>query len=171
MEHSEVCCQILDQLAAAIKQLDPADFTRPSSSLSNATIGQHVRHTLEFFHCLELGLATGAVNYDHRERRETLENSKSESLAALERIKSFLDRQTANCPMILEVSYERGGKAIRTVPSNYFRELSYNIEHLVHHMALIKIGLREVAPYVKIPAEFGVAISTLRHLDSLIEAQ
>lgn len=171
MEHSEVCCQILDQLAVAVKQLDPDDYKRPSASLSNATLGQHVRHTLEFFHCLELGLATGTVNYDQRGRNETLENSKSESLAALEKIKSFLERQTTNCPMNLEVSYERDGQAIRTVPSNYFRELSYNIEHLVHHMALIKIGLREVAPYVQIPAEFGVAISTLRHLDSLIEAQ
>jgi hypothetical protein len=29
-------------------------------------------------------------------------------------------------------------------------------------MALIKIGVREIAPYVQLPSDFGIAASTIR---------
>ena len=47
--------------------------------------------------------------------------------------------------------------------SNLDRELVYNIEHAIHHMALIKIGIKEVAPQLQLPEGFGVANSTIRH--------
>jgi hypothetical protein len=50
-----------------------------------------------------------------------------------------------------------------TIETNYFRELTYNIEHAVHHMAIMKIGIREVAGQVVIPTSFGVATSTIRY--------
>jgi hypothetical protein len=50
--------------------------------------------------------------------------------------------------------------------TNYFRELTYNIEHAVHHMAIIKIGIREVANYVTLPADFGIAASTIRYKEA-----
>jgi hypothetical protein len=42
----------------------------------------------------------------------------------------------------------------------------YNVEHAIHHMALIKVGLKEVCPAVKIPADFGVAVSTVKYLNT-----
>jgi len=33
----------------------------------------------------------------------------------------------------------------------------------VHHMAIMKIGLREVAGYVKLTSDFGIAASTIRY--------
>jgi hypothetical protein len=35
-------------------------------------------------------------------------------------------------------------------------------------MALMKIGIREAAPYVTLPEEFGIAISTLRYRESSV---
>ncbi len=52
------------------------------------------------------------------------------------------------------------------IASNFYRELIYNIEHAVHHMAIMKIGVLEVAPYVSMPLDFGVAVSTIRHKKS-----
>ena len=43
-----------------------------------------------------------------------------------------------------------------------------NIEHAVHHMALVKIGLRDVAPRVTLPAGFGIVVSTLRHQERVL---
>jgi hypothetical protein len=69
-------------------------------------------------------------------------------------------------PLQLEVGYERNSDTHVTIDTNYLRELSYNIEHAVHHMAIMKIGLKEVAAYVPLPDDFGIAVSTLRHAES-----
>jgi hypothetical protein len=167
----EVSCRILDHLVVVTRQLEPTEFVRPSQALSQATIGQHIRHTLEFFQCLERGLPSGVVNYDERAHSELLQENRDFALLAMEKIASFLRSQDKNIPLSLHVGYERDSDETQTVPSNYYRELSYNIEHAVHHMALIKIGLREVAPQVKLPPDFGVAVSTLRHQEAVFDSR
>lgn len=168
---TDVSCRILEQLADVTRQLDSTDFIRPSRALSQATIGQHVRHTLEFFQCLERGLQKGIVNYDERDHNEMLQENRELALQVIGEISAFLRGRHGNVPLSLEVGYDRTSDKTQTVPSNYYRELSYNIEHAVHHMALIKIGLREVAPHVTIPPGFGVAVSTLRHQEAMLAAR
>ena len=46
--------------------------------------------------------------------------------------------------------------------TNLQRELAYNLEHIVHHMALMRVGLKELLPSIIIPKNFGVADSTQR---------
>ena len=46
-------------------------------------------------------------------------------------------------------------------PSTVRRELIFLVSHTVHHYALIAVMLRHQA--VGLPADFGVAPSTLRH--------
>jgi hypothetical protein len=154
---------ILSQLADAINQVSEEDFIRPCSALGNSTIGQHLRHTVEFFICLEDGFRNGTVNYDKRAHDKLIESDKFIALNALDRIKSFVDNQKKDIPLTLEVGYEREKDECIELSTNYFRELTYNIEHAVHHMALMKIGIHEVAGYVKLPADFGIAVSTLRY--------
>lgn len=168
MKLNAVCCRVLDQLAEATRQLSPQDFVRPAEVLHGVTVGQHLRHTLEFFQCLESGFSSGHVNYDQRAHDEYLQADPSLALAAIERLSDFFSGEEANLRLSLSVSYDRSGQTVHSVESNYFRELIYTIEHAVHHMALMKIGLKEVAPYVRIPGDFGVATSTLRHQDSVL---
>ena len=156
---------ILSQLEQVIGQMTDADFIKPSSALGDVTVGQHLRHTIEFFFCLETGSARGIVNYDKRAHDTIIESDRSLALAALDRIKSFIDTHGVSRPLRLEVGYDRHAEDFTTVDTNYLRELIYNIEHAVHHMALMKIGIREVAPYVNIPADFGIAASTLRYAE------
>ena len=40
--------------------------------------------------------------------------------------------------------YEDGSAPV-VIPTNYFREIAYNLEHTVHHMALIRVGVNEVS--------------------------
>jgi uncharacterized damage-inducible protein DinB len=168
MQLTHLSSRILGQLSDAMRQLAPEDFCRASRALSNATIGQHLRHTLEFFICLERGLSSGVVNYDNREHDERMEKDKDTAIEAMVRVINFVRTLKENHPLVLEVGYDVDSDEAQSMETNVFRELTYNIEHAVHHMAMIKIGLRDVAPYVVIPPDFGVAVSTMRHKASLL---
>jgi uncharacterized damage-inducible protein DinB len=166
MQLKNACLDILDQLAGVVRQLDEKDFYKPSKTLSNSTVGQHLRHTIEFFICLEQGFKKGLVNYDKREHDKLIESDKFLALSAIERIKEFVSHQNEDQVLQLEVGYERDSDTCLTISTNYLRELTYNIEHAVHHMAIMKIGIREVAGYITLPADFGIAVSTIRYKES-----
>lgn len=167
MQLSDACNIILNQLAHILQQVEDRDFSKPSAALSKSTIGQHTRHTLEFFICLEEGFAKGVVNYDKRAHDKLIESDKFIALNAINRIRDFVMSQKTDMPLKLEVGYDRDNDSCVTIETNYLRELTYNIEHAVHHMAIMKIGIREVAPYVILPADFGIAASTIRHKESV----
>lgn len=160
------CSNILRQLTDMLNQVRESDFVRPAATLSGATIGQHLRHTLEFFICLERGYGNGIVNYDKRAHDVLIETDKFAALSAIERVRIFI-AQLVEKPLKLEVSYDVTGTSFACIDTTAVRELVYNIEHAVHHMALIKIGIREIAGYVGLDADFGIAASTVRHRLSL----
>jgi uncharacterized damage-inducible protein DinB len=159
------CKNILNQLENVVEQVHAEDFSKPSAALSQATIGQHLRHTVEFFICLENGFEKGLVNYDKRNHDHLIESDKVIASASLRSIMEFISTHREDKALALEVAYERDREDWVTLETNYRRELVYNIEHAVHHMAIMKIGIREVAPYVQLPADFGIAVSTMRYND------
>lgn len=166
MNLSNACTQILQQLADLIHQIREEDFVKPSEALSRSTIGQHLRHTLEFFICFEQGFEKGVINYDKRAHDKLIESDKFLALSAIDKIASFVKGFQADKALLLEVGYDLRKEDFETIETNATRELVYNIEHAVHHMAIIKIGIREVAPYVKLPADFGIAASTVRYKET-----
>lgn len=163
MKLPEACKDVLDQLATVAEEIKEEDFSRPVAVLHHSTIGQHMRHTLEFFICLKDNLETGLINYDNRDHDKIIESDKFVALRVINEIKTFLDLHRNNFSLQLAVNYDLSSDHIELIDTNYFRELSYNIEHAIHHMALIKIGLKAVAPYVIIPDNFGVAVSTVKY--------
>jgi uncharacterized damage-inducible protein DinB len=163
MKLTTACCNILEQLTGLVEQITPEHFSMPVPALGNSTIGQHLRHTIEFFICLENGFEKGIVNYDKRQHDKTIENDKVIALATLASIKKFIQSHQADKLLKLEVSYDFKKEDFAEVQTNFTRELVYNIEHAVHHMAIMKIGIREVAPYISLPADFGIAASTIRY--------
>jgi hypothetical protein len=166
MNISKACIHILDQLAALIHEIDERDFAKPSEALSKSTVGQHLRHTLEFFICLEQGFKNGIVNYDKRAHDKLIESDKFIALNTIGGISDFVQNLNVNKPLKLEVGYDLLKEEFVTIDTNATRELVYNIEHAVHHMAIMKIGVREVAPYIKLPSDFGVAASTVRYKET-----
>jgi uncharacterized damage-inducible protein DinB len=168
MKISKACTQILDQLTDLVQQITAEDFSKASTALSSSTIGQHLRHTLEFFLCFEKGYKKGVINYDKRAHDKHIETDKFLALSTIERIAFFVETLSENKPLRLEVGYEVNKDEFVTIDTNATRELVYNIEHAVHHMAIMKIGIREVAPYVKIASDFGVAASTVRYKETVL---
>lgn len=157
---------ILNQLADVVEQISEDDFRKPSEALSKSTVGQHLRHTLEFFICLEQGHELGVVNYDKRIHNKAMENDKHIALHTISQIRDFITNHPEDKIMKLEVGYQSDSEEFVSIDTNYLRELTYNVEHAVHHMAIMKIGIREVAGYIQLPSDFGVAVSTVRYKEN-----
>ena len=148
------------QLSETLNQLSNEEYVQPSQILLNATIGQHVRHIIELFQCLEKGYGEGVVNYEKRKRDYQIETNKELASSLLKEIYRNIERH--NKEIILEAEDYCDAMQIVLIPSNYYRELAYNLEHTIHHMALIRVGINEVSS-VRLPEEFGVAYSTVKY--------
>ena len=148
------------QLSETLNQLSNEEYEQPSQILLNATIGQHVRHIIELFQCLEKGYSEGIVNYEKRKRDYQIETNKELATSLLKEIYHNIEK--SNKEIILEAEDYCDSMRIVSIPSNYYRELAYNLEHTIHHMALIRVGINEVSS-VELPDEFGVAYSTVKY--------
>lgn len=162
MSISTSAIQLLTQLATVVEGMTDEAFSRKIPVLSNSTIGQHVRHTLEFFICLMDAKNHHEINYDTRKHDQFIEQETQLAFSIIQAIIEFLKKEQANFNLDLVANYEFEEDRNEVIPSNFFRELAYNIEHAIHHMALIKIGCRAVCPEVTLPLHFGVASSTVR---------
>ncbi|WP_114941652.1 DinB family protein [Mucilaginibacter endophyticus] len=160
MQLAQPISNLLEQLQYIIDELSPIQYTQPIKLLSQSSIGQHTRHILEFFIELSKGYETGMVDYDKRVRDKSIEADKDFAIATIRRIGTSI--QKPDKELLLQAEYGDGEAHSTQVFSNYYRELVYNLEHTVHHMALIRIGVNAVSNVV-IPDEFGVAASTLKY--------
>lgn len=146
--------QYLNQLKQLLHQLTNEQYNQPLAVFHQHTIGEHIRHVIEFFEELDRGYQTGLVNYDNRQRNKIFETAKEAALSALNeagRLCTYADKA-------LRLSHSDG-----MIDTNFNRELAFAIDHTVHHMALIRIGVEQLSPPVAVPAHFGVALSTQQH--------
>ncbi|MBO9611099.1 MAG: hypothetical protein J7619_00305 [Dyadobacter sp.] len=146
----------LVQIGAMLDALSDEQYRRSLPVLSGASLGGHVRHVIEFFIELDRGYRTGDVHYDARRRDKAIEQERALALTWLRSIAATLGKE--NKVLYLTTTAEAGFQ----VSTNYERELVYNLEHTVHHMALMKIGVRALTA-LQLPDSFGVASSTIRY--------
>ncbi len=160
MQLEKATLHIFKQLENVISAIGQDEYKQPLEILHGATIGQHVRHSLEMFICLNAGYELHEVNYDNRKRDKALEENKHEALKALNALGSALNKPDKQL-FVCRENWLDGDKP-ESYASSYYRELVYCLEHAVHHMAIIKIGLKVVVPALQLPEGFGVAASTLK---------
>ncbi|NJN24661.1 MAG: DinB family protein [Cyclobacteriaceae bacterium] len=158
---------ILQQIADLIAQLNQHEFSAGLDMLNGNSIGKHIRHILEFFDMLTRSALSGTVNYDNREHEPLYETNSQAALDKLALLQQQLETNVFEKEIILEVSYSKTGADPMKIKSSIERELAYNIEHAIHHMAIIKIAVQTVFPSVCLPNDFGVAFSTIRFQKTL----
>ncbi len=157
------CKQNLIEIKVLIGKLSEEQYRAPSAMLSEATIGQHLRHILEFYLCLLESATTNVVNYDNRKRNRIIETSPSVAIDVVDYIVSALNALKNPCtPVTLQGNFGPEAAQIVSIPSSFARELAYNLEHSIHHEALIKVGLREQGLEHLLDDGFGVAPATIR---------
>jgi len=159
MQLSPPIQQLFRQLLNVLEDLSDTQYSLPVDLLSGATIGQHIRHIIEFFEELNKGYVNGTVNYDRRSRSLALEVTRSLAISQLSAMLHSVDRPEKG--LLLMTHLSGGDTTPVIIPTNYSRELLYNMEHIVHHMALLRIGITAVTT-LPLPTQFGVAASTLQ---------
>jgi hypothetical protein len=149
--------ETLIELKEVLVQLSNQDFIKPVNNLGDSSIGEHSRHVIELFQCLLNSYENGKLNYDKRERNISIQSDVKFANNAIDVIIETIDKPNRN--IVLEQIIN--GQSI-SIQTNYFRELLYNLEHCIHHQALIKVALFHIEN-IKVNATFGVAPSTTEY--------
>lgn len=147
-----------------LEQLSTSEYSQTLSLLNGSSIGKHIRHIIEFYEALFQAHQTQKLCYDHRERKTILEDNLPYALNFLAELKEkciLLDQDT---PLLMQAQYNGHTYEVAT---SLHREIIYNIEHAVHHLAIIRIALAACFPNVSIPENFGYAASTVQFQEKL----
>lgn len=157
---------IISHCKDAILSFSDEEYIR--AGRDGASIGAHIRHTLEYFQVLVSQAASGCVDYASRARNPAIENSRQHALAAFDSVRQSLHQlafssQTGQTIEVLGVS--GADLSCVRVSSTVERELMMVIEHAVHHMALIKLIALETSH--RLPEHFGLAPSTRAYRQTL----
>ncbi|TRX40013.1 DinB family protein [Flavobacterium restrictum] len=153
----------LTELTLLLNQISNEDYARPCTELSHATIGEHTRHIIEMFQCLATNYELGIVNYDARARNIQIQTNTHYAVQQLLEIQQNLVKENKH----IELQQLIDGEKI-TIQSNYNRELLYNLEHCIHHQALIKVALLQ-CKNISIDVNFGVARSTIEYRKQCVQ--
>jgi uncharacterized damage-inducible protein DinB len=151
---------LLRQLENAVSELSDQQFCTPIPLLGNSTIGQHIRHILEFYIELDNGYPIGLIDYNGRKRDHDLQTYRESAIHKIQQISNLIKLENKVLNVTVDFDSEEG--ITQQLPSNYFRELMYNIEHTVHHMALIRVGI-SLCSSILLPEDFGLAASTIKY--------
>lgn len=160
--------EILLQGDALLGELSPTTYAEKVPEVFNASIGAHYRHCLDHFASLLDSLETQRVDYDDRARDPQLEKDPESAQAMtrqlLRRLELLPPGSLASAVSVRsEVSYDNADAPVTR--STLGRELVYAIAHSIHHYALISVIARLLK--VPLPSNFGVAPSTVTHLQTV----
>jgi hypothetical protein len=157
---------VLEQGLVFLGRLSEEVYARPLAGVFTGSLGAHYRHILEHFLCLIEGIRTGEVNYDQRRRDPQLESSLMQARLVTEALMDDFrlspDTLQQECLVSYRVAY--GESREEAVPSNVAREIMFCVGHAIHHYAILKLLCAGAG--VDLPCEFGIAPSTLKHLET-----
>ncbi|MCH1517558.1 MAG: DinB family protein [Flavobacteriaceae bacterium] len=140
------------------ESLNQDQYSFKSELLNGASIGEHLRHSYEFYVCLLKRENPTIINYDERKRDARIETDLAYAVEQMQSLKTHLKPIKNDVPLKLS-SKEANAQMVST---SLERELVYCLDHAIHHQALIKIGLKELNLYHLVNENFGVAYSTIR---------
>lgn len=153
---------LLHQLDELLAQLNDEELSSARGLLFGGTIGQHVRHILEYYTLLLEHYPSGMINYDLRERDRRIETEVSHARWTASNCSNRIVAITEDHALTLECELPDHGRTAAQRTS-LLRELTYVADHCVHHLAMLRIVVQQELPQVVFPDSFGVAAATRNH--------
>ncbi len=156
--------EVLGQLRSFVRDVSDEDYVHPVVVLDGGTLGQHVRHAVTFYMYLLLALEQedAVVRYHVRFRDPLMERQREVALGALDRVIRTLPDFDQDCVMGF-LSEPTDEAPALSISSSLYREYAYVMDHTIHHMALLRIGIKELCPGMQLPPSFGIARSTISY--------
>lgn len=149
----------LKSLSNLVLLLNDTQFKQKIAFLGNASIGGHTRHIIELLKCATDGYNTGTVDYVNRVRDLAIETNKTFAMQQLSLMAEQIKQPDKQMNLVMECCEEN---TLNYVTTTYFREIVYNAEHAIHHLALIRVALREMQLEM-VDDDFGIAYSTINY--------
>jgi len=151
------CIEQCDQILSVVSQENFVDDSKGSSS-----IGAHIRHILDRFHCFFAGLADASIDYDARKRDREIEKNLEAATFALasvaRRIEQLKEPTLGNELICVKESVLPSSPAVE-ISSTVERELMGLITHSIHHLAIISLLAKSFGH--QMGSDFGKAPSTI----------
>ncbi len=158
---------LLKSAIELLNSFNDRQYSMRQMNESKSGVGPHLRHVIDHYQCLLSGVGKDRIDYDQRERADTVETSVSrardvmyELIAGLEGAKSFCKDKKIAVRMDCGTNNENDAQA--WCESTLGRELQFLVSHTVHHFAIIDIYCQVMG--IPVPEGFGIAPSTLKYM-------
>jgi len=159
---------IVNQLITLCEDLTLDQYSASLNLLMNNSIGKHIRHIAEFYDLLKISYRENSVlSYDKRYHCDKIETDNILAVDRLKNILNWFNKIDNDVILKLNVSCKQTQEEGFEINTSLERELEYNVEHAIHHMAIIRIAIEWEFTDVKLDRHFGVAFSTIRFRDDL----
>ena len=159
---------LLEQARTLIARIADEDFRGPGSEGPGGGVGSQLRHVVDYYACFARDVRGTRIDYDARDRDPALEQDRERARSSLATLRAELESVGRDLEdFAVETRMECEGLPEEQVvwsASSVFRELQFLASHTVHHFALVALLLRQRG--VEVPAEMGVAPSTLEYWKS-----
>jgi len=177
----EACRRVLLQkecLLSGLERLGLYEAYSAKCSVVGASIGAHIRHSLDHYQKAVESIAgngenQGLAKYDVRERGSSVENDLNAAIEAIMACSTKLGKLSDEVLENKKVNVEfklsgDGSDGMCKFESTALRELWFVAHHSIHHQAMIKLIVANHPQSEKlskaIPKDFGMAPSTVAHL-------
>ena len=159
--------KVLTDKILILSNVSPEDYRRKLPMFYNASIGEHMRHSLDHY-CEVLVTAVEKnmkiVNYDIRNRNTDVSSSSVDALMLVEKLKTNLevlhvigDDDGLHQPLYVKFMGDAG--RFYSTQSTILREIAFVSHHSTHHLSTIKL-MMDFLSY-KIGDSIGKANSTV----------
>ena len=155
--------QLINQIIQTIEIVTIEDYDKPLAIYNDSTIGGHFRHIYDFFNCIVIQANSTKIDYCNRCRDPRIESDRAYAIAKFIDLGVTLTSLDEDARIVVHADFELASGVRPTVKTTIGREVMYAYDHAVHHLAIVKIGIKSIIPDVEIPQGLGVAASTIRH--------
>lgn len=157
--------EILTQAQHYLEKVSTENYQTVLSPQFISCAGAHVRHILDHYFALMLGVEYRLVNYDVRSRNSAVEHTpdiaKQKIVQVIQWLKTLTDNDLS-MTMTLATEVSVFEQKVCEVKTTLARELVFASSHAVHHYAMIaQITFSQTGT---LPAAFGLAPATASFL-------